>query len=93
MKITIPLLTHYKQNTHKMLLIEEFLLQFKSTALQLSENAVKTLITLFLPDSFGGPDSIRPQHILDMINYNITRPALLKSIINFGNILLRGECR
>ena len=59
------------------------------TALQVFKYADKTVIRSFRADSSGGPDSIRSQHILDMINNNKTGPALLTSITNFVNRLLR----
>ena len=73
--------------------MEKFLLHRKNThaALRVSEDAVKTVIRSFLACSPGGPDDIRPQHILDMINNNETGPALLTSITNIVNMLLRGE--
>ena len=62
------------------------------TALRLFEDAINIVIRSFPTGSPRGPNGIRPQHILVMINNNGTGPVLLTSITNFVNRLLRGEC-
>ena len=61
-------------------------------SLRVSEDAVKSVIKSFPAGSGGGSDGVHPQHILDMTSNVETRLALLTSLTNFVNMLLRGEC-
>ena len=51
-----------------------------------------TAIRTFPPGSAGGPDGIRPQHIVDMVCCRVNGPALLIAITAFVNMLLDGKC-
>jgi len=62
------------------------------TAIQMSEAEVQKIIRSFPAGSSGGPDGIRPQHILDLINCRECGTALLTSITGFVNTLLEGKC-
>ena len=41
--------------------------------------------------SAGGPDGVRPQHILEMVNCRETGPELHPALAGFVNCLLQGE--
>ena len=62
------------------------------TAIQMTEAEVAKIIRSFPAGSSGGPDGIRPQHILDLINCRECGTALLTSITGFVNTLLDGKC-
>jgi hypothetical protein len=49
-------------------------------------------IRTFPAGSSGGPDGIRPQHILDLLNCRESGSALLTSLTAFVNSLLDGKC-
>jgi hypothetical protein len=61
-------------------------------AIQVSEADVTSSIRTFPAGSSGGPDGIRPQHILDLINCRESGSALLTSLTAFVNSLLDGKC-
>lgn len=61
-------------------------------AIQVTEEVVLKAIQTFPAGSSGGPDGIRPQHILDLVNCRESGPALVKSITAFVNCLLDGKC-
>jgi len=63
-----------------------------TTALQVTEEQVMSAIRTFPAGSAGGPDGIRPQHILDLVNCRESGPALLAAITSFVNLLLEGKC-
>jgi hypothetical protein len=60
--------------------------------LQVTEKEVMHAIRSFPSGSAGGPDGLRPQHVLDMVKCADTGPALLTSITELVNALLRGQC-
>ena len=62
------------------------------TAIQMSEAEVQKTIFSFPAGSSGGPDGIRPQHILDLINCRECGTVLLTSYTGFVNTLLNGKC-
>jgi hypothetical protein len=62
------------------------------TAIQMTEAEVAKIIRAFPAGSSGGPDGVRPQHILDLINCRECGTALLTSITGFVNTLLDGKC-
>lgn len=62
------------------------------TTLQVSEAEVISVIRSFPAGSSGGPDGIRPQHLLDLINNKEAGPRLISSITAFTNMLLDGKC-
>jgi hypothetical protein len=62
------------------------------TAVQMTEAEVQKIIRSFPAGSSGGPDGVRPQHILDLINCRECGTALLTSITGFVNTLLEGKC-
>lgn len=59
---------------------------------QASESDVLKAIRSFPAGSSGGPDGIRPQHIVDLVNCREQGPALLSAITSFINCLLDGKC-
>jgi hypothetical protein len=61
-------------------------------ALQVSEADLIAAVRSFPAGSAGGPDGIRPQHILDLINNKEAGPALITSLTKFINLLLAGRC-
>lgn len=63
-----------------------------TSALVVSEEDVLKAIRSFPAGSAGGPDGIRPQHILDLVNNQEAGPDLLSSITLFTNLLLEGRC-
>ena len=61
------------------------------SAIQVSEAEVMSSIRSFPAGSSGGPDGVRPQHILDLVNCLEFGPALLSSLTAFFNSLLQGN--
>ena len=61
-------------------------------AVQASEAEVLQAIQTFPAGSSGGPDGIRPQHILDLVTCQESGLALLTAITALVNSLLRGIC-
>ena len=61
-------------------------------ALQVTETELIAAIKSFPAGSAGGPDGIRPQHILDLTNNQEAGPALVTSLTTFINMLLAGCC-
>jgi hypothetical protein len=61
-------------------------------AIQVSEAEVMSAIRSFPAGSSGGPDGIRPQHIMDLVNCPESGPVLLTSLTAFVNSLLDGKC-
>jgi hypothetical protein len=61
-------------------------------ALQVTEDDVQRAVRSFPAGSSGGPDGIRPQHVVDLINSREAGPELLSAITAFTNMLLDGEC-
>ena len=62
------------------------------SAIQVTEQQVMSAIRTFPPGSAGGPDGVRPQHILDLVCCRENGPALLTAITAFVNSLLDGKC-
>ena len=58
----------------------------------MTEAEVLKIVRSFPAGSSGGPDGIRPQHVLDLINCRECGTALLTSITGFINMLLEGKC-
>ena len=54
-------------------------------------SAVKTAIQTFPNGSAGGPDSLRPQHIKDLLQGATDDSPLLMSITDLTNLLLEGK--
>ena len=61
-------------------------------ALQVTETELIAAIKSFPAGSAGGPDGIRPQHILDLTNNQEAGLALVTSLTTFINMLLVGRC-
>ena len=61
------------------------------TALQMTQADVIAVIKAFPAGSSGGPDGIRPQHIMDTVNNKENVQALIASITSFINVLLEGN--
>jgi len=60
---------------------------------QVEESDVEAAIRSFPSGFAGGPDGLRPQHLLELLNHRDTSSALLKEMTGFTNILLRGACQ
>ncbi len=60
--------------------------------LQLSESNIRALISTFPAGSAGGPDGLRPQHLLELIKSAEAGPALVSSVTALTNLLLNGIC-
>lgn len=65
---------------------------FVDGAFQVTEAMVLKAIRSFPPGSAGGPDGIRPQHLVEMLNNKDTHNSFLSSISSFMNLILRGQC-
>ena len=59
---------------------------------QVTVREVEEAIRSFPAGSAGGPDGLRPQHLLDLVNNRESAGTLLQSTTDFMNVLLRGEC-
>ena len=62
------------------------------TPFQTSEEEVRKHIHSFPAGSSGGPDGLRPQHLLDLTNCKETGPELISAITALVNLLLAGTC-
>ena len=63
-----------------------------TTAIQMIEVEVLKMIRSFPAGSAGGPDGVRPQHLMDLVNCRESGSTLLTSITGFVNLLLEGKC-
>ena len=63
-----------------------------TSELQVSEQDVLKAVRSFPPGSAGGPDGIRPQHILELCTSHECAAAFLTPLTSFMNLLLRGQC-
>lgn len=63
-----------------------------ATPLQMTEENVMRCIRNFPAGSAGGPDGLRPQHILELVSQPDSGPSLLAAITALVNLLLAGEC-
>ena len=61
-------------------------------ALQVHENDILRAIRSFPGGSSGGPDALRPQHILEMVTCREAGVELVMAITAFTNVLLDGRC-
>ena len=61
-------------------------------ALQVSEDKALGAIRSFPAGSAAGPDGIRPQHLLELVQSREAGPRLLTSVTAFANLLLAGNC-
>ena len=62
-----------------------------TAAVQMTEAYVLRAVRSFPAGSAGGPDGVRPQHILEMVNCRETGPELYSALAGFVNCLLQGE--
>lgn len=60
--------------------------------LQVSEDDVRRTIRSFPAGSAGGPDGIRPQHLVDLLSLRETDNTLISSLTGFVNMIMRGQC-
>ena len=67
-------------------------IESERSCLQLSEIEVMKAARSFPAGSSGGPDGLRPNHVLDLLNCREAGPMLLSSITSFINALLKGHC-
>ena len=58
----------------------------------MTEAEVAKTIKSFPPGSSGGPDGLRPQHLLDLIKCAESGGELVSAITAFVNLQLRGGC-
>src|SRR6218665_3533428 len=63
-----------------------------SLAFQTTEGDVMRMVRSFPAGSAGGPDGIRPQHMLDLITCKEVGITLLSSLTILMNIMLAGNC-
>ena len=61
-------------------------------ALQVSESEVLRAIRSFPAGSAGGPDGVRPQHVMDLVSCRESGSVLLTAITAFTNSMLDGKC-
>ena len=57
----------------------------------MTETEVLQAVRSFLAESAGGPDGVRPQHVLEMVNCVEAGPELVSALTAFTNCLLHGE--
>ena len=50
------------------------------------------MVRSFPAGSSGGPDGVRPKHILDLVSCPVAGPKLLTALTSFVNLLLSGRC-
>ena len=62
-----------------------------TTAVQMTEGDVLRAVRSFPAGLAGGPDGVRPQHTLEMVNCRETGPELYSALAGFVNCLLQGE--
>ena len=61
-------------------------------AIQITEEEISKAVRTFPAGSSGGPDGLRPQHLLELVGCLEAGPALLTSLTSFTNMLLEGKC-
>jgi Reverse transcriptase (RNA-dependent DNA polymerase) len=61
-------------------------------ALQITETAVRVAMRSFPKGSSGGPDGLRPQHVLELLSDPAAGQGLLKAVTALTNLLLAGTC-
>ena len=59
--------------------------------LQVAEADILQVIRSFLAGSSGGPNGLRPQHILKLVTCKEIGTGLMSSIAAFANLLLKGK--
>ena len=60
--------------------------------LVMDEQAVLRVLRSFPAGSSGGPDGLRPQHLLDLVRCRESGSNLLTSLTGFVNMVLSGSC-
>src|SRR6218665_1119000 len=63
----------------------------QAASFQVTEREVFDAMRSFPAGSSGGPDGMRPQLLLDLLNNRESSETLLQALTGF-NVLLRGEC-
>jgi hypothetical protein len=63
-----------------------------TTALQVEEVEVLKALKSFPAGSSGGPDGLKPQHFMDLVNCREGGAELLSAVTAFINVLLEGSC-
>jgi len=56
------------------------------------EDDVRKAVLSFPSESAGGPDSLRPQHLRDMVLRKEAGPELITALTGFINLVLAGLC-
>ena len=62
------------------------------SSISVSENEVLKAVRSFPAGSSGGPDGLRPQHVVDLLACKTNRPVLLTALTKFVNLVLGGGC-
>ena len=65
---------------------------WSTTVLQVEEVEVLKALKSFPAGSSGGPDGLRPQHFMDLVNCREGGSELLSAVTSFINVLLGGSC-
>ena len=63
-----------------------------TNACQVSEKDIFLALRSFPAGPSGGPDGLRPKHLLDLSNCKATGQSLLTAISSLINLLLEGKC-
>ena len=58
----------------------------------MNEDDVRKAVLSFLAGSAGGPDSLRPEHLRDMVLRKEAGPELITALTGFINLVLAGRC-
>ena len=64
-----------------------------TNALQVSEKDILLALRSFSAGSSGGPDGLRPKHLMDLCNCKATGKSLLTAISSLINLLLEDKCQ
>ena len=64
----------------------------QTAPLQITEKEVHDAMRSFPKGSSGGPDGLRPQHVLELLKDHVAGQGLLKAMTALTNLLLAGIC-
>ena len=63
------------------------------TVLQITQADIIAVTKAFPTGSLGGPNGVRPQHMIDMVSNKENGRTRITSVTSFVNLLLEGNCR